>query len=152
MSAYYYTLTFIPGCNKNIYHVKVIVEGTNDEVEKKFCDITGVSHEDVDSQRICDPFNCFDCESFNCDEKCECLSIKEETDEETKFKYLESYKCYRFNNLDKIIYQKIKLSKGFVDDCPCTIDHFRIDKWKSKDHFNFNKKKLIDIIRSQLSF
>ena len=96
MSAYY-TLTFIPGCNKNIYHVKVIVEGTNDEVEKKFCDITGVSHEDVDSQRICDPFNCFDCESFNCDEKCECLSIKEETDEETKFKYLESYKCYHIN-------------------------------------------------------
>jgi hypothetical protein len=124
----HYTLTFIPGCNKNLYYSKVIFEGSKDEVEQKLFDIVG------NSLKICDPFceyfECFDCKE--CNEECKCF-VNE--------------KCVAFDD-EEVLNEKINLHKDFVYGCQCLPNHFRIDEWESKEQFN--KKKFLRSMRSKV--
>lgn len=129
MSAHY-TLTFVPGCNKNIYYMKVVSEAsTKAEIEEKLHEIVGESLE-----QICDPFCEEECFDNNGSEKCKCFMDKQ---------------CFGFDENDQAsIHEKIKVSKKFVYHCPCTRDHFRIDEWSSKAEFN--KKNFLEELRSKV--
>lgn len=131
----HYTLTFVPGCNKNIYYMKVVAEGTNDEIVKKLNDIVGDSLE-----QICDPFceyeECEECleREDGCNKKCVCFNEE---------------KCFGFNESEeRAIHEKIKISKDFVYYCQCRRDHFRIDEWRDKSQFN--KKQFLNFLRSKV--
>lgn len=125
----YYTLTFVPGCNKNMYYIKLIFEGTKEEIEQKLHTIGGEY-----LQKICDPYcensECFDCE--DCNETCECFLNE---------------KCFAFDDED-LLKDKINLHKDFVYGCQCRPNHFRIDEWETKNQFN--KKTFIQFLRSKV--
>ena len=125
----HYTLTFVPGCNKNFYHVLVLSEGSKDEVEKYLCDLTMSNN--LDNYNVCNPFEC-ESENFdNCDKSC----MKDN-----------SSKSYCFKEFD--VSNIKKLSKDFVfGGCCESMNHFRIDKWDSKSEFSKSKKSFIRQIR-----
>jgi len=124
----------MPGCNKNIYHIKVVSEGSKDDIEHKLSNIVGDS-----LKQICDPFcelvecdNCID----GCNKSCGCFTN-------------ESSRCFGFDDREEeSIHKKIKLSKNFVNDCPCSRDHFKIDEWSSKE--DFDKKEFIEELRGKV--
>lgn len=69
----YYTLTFIPSNNKNIYYTKLIAKGSKEQVEKVLYDIIGRP-----LVQICDPFceidKCEYCdEKGGCNQECDCF-------------------------------------------------------------------------------
>ncbi len=126
----------MPGCNKNIYHIKVVSEGSKDDVEQNLRDNVGDSLE-----QICDPFcelveceNCVD--GDGCNKNCGCFTN-------------DLSRCFGFDDSqEESIHKKIKLSKNFVNNCLCSRDHFRIDEWSSKA--DFNKKEFIEEMRGKV--
>ena len=135
----YYTLTFVPSNNKNIYYTKVIAKGSKEEVEKVMYDIL-----DRPMVQMCDPFceldDCEDCvDKGGCDEKCGCFTTA-------------NYKCYQFNkDEEEMIHKKINISKDFVysftlDSIPMR-DHFRINEWTSK---KFNEKNFLKMMQTKI--
>jgi hypothetical protein len=122
----YYTLTFVPGCNKNLYYILVLSEGSKDEVEKVLSDLT--STDNLEDYSLCNPFEC-ESENFDFD-KCDRSCMKNK-----------SHKAYCFKDFD--VSNIKKLSKNFVFKCCESMNHFRIDKWDSKSEFSKSKKSFI---------
>ena len=134
----FYTLTYFPGCNKNICHIKIISEGTKEEIEEKMKILS------PHSSQICDPFcqleECENCIDQGCNENCGCFSDL-------------SYSCYGFDQANrKEIHKQIKQNmrdfKDFVYECACIPDHFRINAWNKKE--DFNKKSFVKLLQDKV--
>ena len=123
----YYTLTFVPGCNKNADYIFLLSEGDlKDEIVEYLCHMTGTSSKNLDAYILCNPFEC----EFTDIDKCYGICMKDK-----------DHITYHFNEFN--VRDMRKLPKDFVEECCESLDHFRIDKWESKSYFSTKKKSFL---------
>lgn len=120
----YYSLTFVPGCNKNIDYVKILYSSDDEEKVKEFLSI--LINKDIKDIKDfdCDPFECFE---EGCDGSCDSRKV---------------LRCNGCFDRKKLLNQKY-----FFEGCCSSDDHFRIDVWSSKNKYNKTKKDFIDEIQ-----